>query len=40
MSGRRIHVNWASHSVIRDVTSEAEKDRKTNGSQSIAVPVH
>lgn len=40
MSGRRIHVNWASHSVIRDVTSEAEKDRKTNESQSIAVPVH
>lgn len=28
VSGRRIHVNWASHSVIRDVSSEAMKERK------------
>ena len=38
MNGRRIHVNWASHSVIRDVTSNASKDRKTV-SDSVAVPV-
>jgi len=40
--GRRIHVNWASHSVIRDVTSDASKDRKTGNSrvERVAVPAH
>lgn len=38
MNGRRIHVNWASHSVIRDITSNATKDRKSV-PDSIAVPV-
>jgi len=33
MTERRIHVNWVSHSVIRDVSSEAMKDRKKVGEQ-------
>lgn len=36
MNGRRIHVNWASHSVIRDVSSQVSKDRKSDRQQ---VPV-
>lgn len=28
IEGRRIHVNWASHSVIRDITTDAIKERK------------
>ena len=40
MGEKRIHVNWASHSVIRDVTSNASKDRKSErDNQSVAVPV-
>ena len=38
MNGRRIHVNWASHSVIRDVSSQVSKDRKTE-RQQVAVAV-
>tara|TARA_R110001606_G_scaffold359114_1_gene510905 strand:+ start:847 stop:1500 length:654 start_codon:yes stop_codon:yes gene_type:complete len=42
LTNRRIHVNWASHSVIRDVTSDASKDRKTGNSRTerVAVPAH
>jgi len=41
MTQRRIHVNWASFSVIRDVSSDVSKDRKSvTRTDRVAVPVH